>query len=213
LREPLLAPLAAIAAGIVVSRVVPFESRELVPGSRRSSSSELFASIATCGGWRSLARCLPSCRGVWSTSCIGPGRLRRSKRRPRAADRFGCVVEPPVFFEAREQFILELDPGARARVNLYLRDGETAPPLRYGQRVEFEAASARRAISIIRIVRLRRISRPEKYLLDRLDRAGARIEVLPERAVRVGRRFCSAFARRRSKSWSRCTPGSPMRRE
>src|SRR5262249_5582128 len=31
LREPLLAPLAAIAAGIVVSRFVPFESRELIP--------------------------------------------------------------------------------------------------------------------------------------------------------------------------------------
>ena len=32
MREPLLAPLAAIAAGIVVSRFVPFESRELLSG-------------------------------------------------------------------------------------------------------------------------------------------------------------------------------------
>ncbi len=51
----------------------------------------------------------------------------------------GCVVEPPAFFEEREQFVLELDPGARARVSLYLRPGEAPPPLRYGQRVEIEA--------------------------------------------------------------------------
>ncbi len=51
----------------------------------------------------------------------------------------GCVVEPPVFSEGREQFVLELEPGARARVNLYLNDGERAPQLRYGQRVELEA--------------------------------------------------------------------------
>jgi competence protein ComEC len=51
----------------------------------------------------------------------------------------GCVVEPPVFSEGREQFVLELEPGARARVNLYLKEGERAPELRYGQRVELEA--------------------------------------------------------------------------
>ncbi len=51
----------------------------------------------------------------------------------------GCVVEPPAFFEEREQFVLELDPGARARVSLYLRPGEAPPPLRYGQRIEIAA--------------------------------------------------------------------------
>ncbi len=51
----------------------------------------------------------------------------------------GCVVEPPAFFEDREQFVLELAPGARARVTLYPRDGESLPSLRYGQQVELDA--------------------------------------------------------------------------
>ncbi len=51
----------------------------------------------------------------------------------------GCVVEPTVFSEAREQFTLELDPGARARVTLGLRDGDPPQRLDYGQRVEIEA--------------------------------------------------------------------------
>ncbi|MGA3186022.1 MAG: DNA internalization-related competence protein ComEC/Rec2 [Bryobacteraceae bacterium] len=50
----------------------------------------------------------------------------------------GCVVDPSVFSPSREQFTLELDPGARARVSMNLDD---TPPqrLNYGQRVEIEA--------------------------------------------------------------------------
>ncbi|MDQ2901209.1 MAG: ComEC/Rec2 family competence protein [Acidobacteriota bacterium] len=51
----------------------------------------------------------------------------------------GCVVEPAVLAANREQFVLELEPGARIRVNLYLREGEEGPALRYGQRVEIDA--------------------------------------------------------------------------
>lgn len=51
----------------------------------------------------------------------------------------GCVVEPPAFFEDKEQFVLELAPGARVRAQLYLKEGEAPPQLRYGQRVEVEA--------------------------------------------------------------------------
>lgn len=50
----------------------------------------------------------------------------------------GCVVDPPIFYEGRDQFTLQLAPHARARVSLTLRDGETPPPLNYGQIVEFE---------------------------------------------------------------------------
>ncbi len=50
----------------------------------------------------------------------------------------GCVVEPPVLYPDRGQFVLELEPGARVRVNLYPRPGEAPPALRYGQRVELE---------------------------------------------------------------------------
>src|SRR6266851_4421546 len=48
----------------------------------------------------------------------------------------GCVVEPTVFSEGREQFTLELAEGARARVTLGLREGDVAQELAYGQRVE-----------------------------------------------------------------------------
>ena len=51
----------------------------------------------------------------------------------------GCVVEPPAFYEGRDQFVAELAPKARARVSLTVRDGEAPPSLHYGQRVEFEA--------------------------------------------------------------------------
>jgi competence protein ComEC len=51
----------------------------------------------------------------------------------------GCVVEPTVFSEGREQFTLELAEGARARVTLGIRDGDVPPPrLDYGQRVEID---------------------------------------------------------------------------
>ena len=50
----------------------------------------------------------------------------------------GCVVEPPVFSEDREQFALELAPHARARVSLYTQPGgkPSWPPLRPECRVE-----------------------------------------------------------------------------
>lgn len=51
----------------------------------------------------------------------------------------GCVVEPPVFFEDREQFTLELEAGARVRVGLYVRPGERLPAIGYGEPVELDA--------------------------------------------------------------------------
>ncbi len=51
----------------------------------------------------------------------------------------GCVVEPSVFNDGRDQFILELAPRARARVNLAVREGETPPTFVYGQKVGLEA--------------------------------------------------------------------------
>ena len=50
----------------------------------------------------------------------------------------GCVVEPSAISPSRDQFTLELEPGARVRVSLYVREGEQPPILRYGQRVELD---------------------------------------------------------------------------
>jgi hypothetical protein len=51
----------------------------------------------------------------------------------------GCVVAPSALSAGRDQFLLELEPGARVRISLYVPDGKQAPVLRYGQRVEFDA--------------------------------------------------------------------------
>ena len=51
----------------------------------------------------------------------------------------GCVVEPSAISADRDQFTLELEPGARMHVSLFVREGELPPVLRYGQRVEFDA--------------------------------------------------------------------------
>ena len=52
----------------------------------------------------------------------------------------GCVVDPPVFYEHRSRFLLELERGALMQVSLYFtNDDDPAPDLRYGQQIELEA--------------------------------------------------------------------------
>jgi competence protein ComEC len=52
----------------------------------------------------------------------------------------GCVIDPPVFYEHRSRFLLEIDRKAIVQVSLYFNnDTDPAPDLHYGQRVEFEA--------------------------------------------------------------------------
>jgi competence protein ComEC len=50
----------------------------------------------------------------------------------------GCVVNPPVFSPGREQFTLQLAPGANARLTANLKEGEKLA-LIYGQNLEVEA--------------------------------------------------------------------------
>src|SRR5260370_41991501 len=140
-REPLLAPLAAIAAGIVVSRFVPFGSRELLTGIAAflilgvySLSQKSRALAASCALFALML-------GGSLTDLLhrpGPDPLIETNSRTTLIVS-GCVVQPTVFSEVREQFVLELDPGARARVNLTLREGAAAPALRYGHKLQAEA--------------------------------------------------------------------------
>ena len=52
----------------------------------------------------------------------------------------GCVIDPPVFYEHRSRFLLELERGAAVQVSLYFNnDTDPAPNLYYGQRIELEA--------------------------------------------------------------------------
>jgi competence protein ComEC len=139
LRDPLLAPLAAIAAGILVSRFVPFEIRELL-----IAIAALFL-LGILSLWRA--------RRVLAGVCcllalLFAGVLTSVVHRPGPPPELdaegpvilsGCVVEPPVVSGERERFLLEIERGARAQVTVYTREGEDPPKLNYGQRVEFDA--------------------------------------------------------------------------
>lgn len=127
-------------AGILVSRQAAPEARELL------------AALAALAGL-TLVALLRGTRRAAALACLSglfvAGALVAVVHRPGPAPELdahareivileGCVVEPPVLSEDRDQFVLELAPGARARVNLYLEEGAKPPDLRYGQRIEFE---------------------------------------------------------------------------
>lgn len=141
MRDPLLAPLAAAAMGILLSRFVSFEIRELL------AAGVAFALLAMVAHRRALRALALVCLllGVASLGALLHA-LHTPGPPPTIDANFdetvslaGCVVSPPGLYEGRDQFLLELAPGARARVNLYLREGETPPTLRYGQRIELDA--------------------------------------------------------------------------
>lgn len=143
--DPLLPPLAALAAGLVLVRFVPFGARELfwVIG--------VLAVLALLAMWKSTRRatmlaCLTAL--FFAGALVGvahrPGPAPELDTAPREIVILsGCVVEPPVFSEDREQFLLELGEGARAQISLFLKPGERPPDLRYGQKVEIEARPRR----------------------------------------------------------------------
>ncbi len=138
--DPLLLPLVSIAAGILLSRWVRFEIRELL-----LALPALFA--LTLLAYRhskklAYAACLVAV-------CLG-GILTDVLHRPSGTPSIdansqetvllsGCVVDPPIFYEGRDQFTVQLAPKAAARASLTLREGELPPDLHYGQLVEFEA--------------------------------------------------------------------------
>lgn len=141
MRDPLLAPLAAIATGILISRFVSFELRELVIG-----IAALFI-LGLLGFWRNKRVVAAACCLL---ALVFAGALIDLAHRPGPAPELdaegrapvlvsGCVVQPPIFSVDREQFVLELEPGARMRVSLHVREGELPPQFDYGQKVELEA--------------------------------------------------------------------------
>jgi len=140
-KHPLIGPVAAIAAGILVARFVPFQQ------------SELLAALGALLGLSVLAFCRKA-RTLATICCwlglVPAGALTALRHRPGPPPELdaegreivilgGCVVEPPAVSGERERFILELDPHARAQVTLYTRNGEALPPLHYGQNVELDA--------------------------------------------------------------------------
>jgi competence protein ComEC len=141
LHDPLLAPFVALAGGVVAARFVSFTTPELV------AAAAALALLAALGLWKNSRRtALAACLAALFFAGALTGVAHRSGPPPEldaAAGEVvllgGCVVEPSLFSEDREQFTLELDPGARARVTLYAKPEEHLVDLRYGQKVELDA--------------------------------------------------------------------------
>ena len=141
MKDPLVAPLACFAGGIVLAHFVRFGVRESV------LALAALAGLAVLAGFRRARVLTLVCAGL---ALVSGGILDAVLHRPGPPPELdagpqetvilsGCVVEPSTLYQNREQFTLELDPGARARVSFNLRDGEQAPALSYGQRVEIDA--------------------------------------------------------------------------
>ena len=141
MKDPLVGPLAAIAAGILVSRYVPFHRSELLP------VIAAFLLLAALSLWRK-ARVLAGvsvCLGLLFSGILidlvhAPGPAPELDVEGREIVILGgCVVEPPAISGERERFVLELEKHARAQVTLYTRENESLPDLHYGQHIELDA--------------------------------------------------------------------------
>lgn len=173
-----------LVVGIAAGRLVAFENRELLISisvflalvgmarlgrSRRMGHVCALFAILFAGAWLEL----------WNRPGAPP--IIESKYRE-VLLLSGCVVESSAFYQDRASFLLELEPGARARVSLYPRPGQSPPVLYYGQQVEVEA----------RVRKLRNFGNPgafdnASYMARRgiywtaTAPAGAAVRVLPGR--------------------------------
>jgi competence protein ComEC len=136
-RDPLILPAAAVASGILLSHWFPLS----VPGAVWPSFTFLTLAIAARTPWLRYSCVMLAlvCGGALTEAWHRPGP-------PPEIDAgwketvilSGCVVEPTILSPGREQFTLELAPGARARVSQSLDDDSPVLRLAYGQRVEIE---------------------------------------------------------------------------
>ena len=138
--DPLLLPLIAIALGILLSRWVRFEKLELL-----AALPLLFALtlLATRYGPKiAYTACLLTLGavGIFADVLHRPGSPPSiDANSQESVILSGCVVDSPIFTPDRDQFTVELAPGAGVHVSLTLKEGEIPPSLSYGQLVEFEA--------------------------------------------------------------------------
>lgn len=138
MREPLVLPCTALAAGILAAHFYYFQFSDLVlPGAL------CVLVLALCF----VPSCPPGAQRAAVCSCllvagIATQIFHRQGRAPRlsAADAetvliSGCVTNPPVFSPNREQFTLDLGKKAQARVSVNLKADQKLA-LSYGQNVE-----------------------------------------------------------------------------
>jgi competence protein ComEC len=129
-------------AGVAACRLLPFESRELWFALGAFMSLALLAGVLKLRSWIVVTCLLSAVLAAGALTAVrhargAPPEIDFNSREVMVLE--GCVVEPSVFAEDREQFTLELDRDARARVSLYIKEGQMPPVLSYGQRVAVEA--------------------------------------------------------------------------
>jgi len=138
-REPLVLPLAAFAAGILLNQAAPFSMREAA----LSTVAVAILALPPASSWIKLAASLVAIffAGAFAGAWHRPGPTPEIDATSREIVILsGCVVEPTVFGEDRAQFTLEIDLGARVQVLIPWDEGDPPPArLSYGQEVEIEA--------------------------------------------------------------------------
>lgn len=139
MREPLILPLVAFAAGILLDQAAPFSTRE----AGLAAAALAILALPPASAWIKRTAALlamffaGALAGAWHRPGPAPEIDATSHEIVLLA---GCVVEPTVFGEDRAQFTLELEPGARAQVLIPSDEGDAAPArLAYGQRIEVVA--------------------------------------------------------------------------
>ena len=141
MKEPLLLPFLALAAGILVAH------NSSVSRTQGALAAAAFLLLYLAARWRSIRWASWTCgllaiasAGMWLDAFHRPGpapQLDTPDATPVILT--GCVVSPSEVVEDHETFTLELEPGARARVSLYRRPEQNPRAFRYGQNIEIEA--------------------------------------------------------------------------
>jgi competence protein ComEC len=139
MRDPLILPLAAVAAGILLDQRLEFSMGET------AAAAGLLVLLAIPPSSRWLSTTAVSLALIFAGAFLDA--WHRPGPRPEIDAQFreivildGCVVDPTAFSEDRAQFTLELEPGVRARVLVPFDENDPPPPrMVYGQRVEIEA--------------------------------------------------------------------------
>ncbi|MBS1853875.1 MAG: ComEC/Rec2 family competence protein [Acidobacteria bacterium] len=139
-QHPLIAPVAALALGILLARFVPLTPRETLPA---IAATFVLGMIAYARGALRVAQAcglagfvFAGALTAWAHQPPPPPTIDATAREVLIVE--GCVVEPPAVSEDRARFVMELDRDARAQVTLYTKPGETLPALRYGQHIELD---------------------------------------------------------------------------
>lgn len=141
-RDPLLLPAFALAAGVLLNFWFP------MPVSTMYVAAAGLGLLLLVALWKAPRMALAV--AVFLLGFLGAARHGQVTGQPKPVIQAeareilqveGCVVDPPVLHSPgdRTVFLLELEPGAIARVSLYLREGDAPPVIRYGERIELEA--------------------------------------------------------------------------